>query len=520
VEISVTNKPPIVMILDDEEIVRRSLQKRLEFTGYQVLTAASYQEFTEKMVDCDAVLCDIILPDSSGLVALKWTRDHYPNAPVILMTGNPSYETAAEAIRLGAFDYLAKPTSKTELLLTVEQAVEHRRLVQEKERLKAENEAYRRQLEQKVTEKTQALRESQEFLSTLTNTMADAVFSLKMPGYVIEYVNHAATEIFGYQPQEFYGKPFSFLFTDDINFGVFNQKQAATLAAGIAEMRIEQPMLTRDGSTLTTEVVSTFIHAGNGQLSQVISVVRDVTQRSFLFGIVAHEMRSPLSLVTGFVNVLLSDIENMDRGSLAKYLTIINKQTSRMLHMIDEFLDVTKIEFGEVSLNLEPVNIVELLQDYAGDFSYLAGKKNITLTEDYAGPMIECRCDTNKIGEVIANLIDNAIKYSTPGTAIRIIGKKEPEVVWVGIKDEGPGIKSNEIQHLFKGFSHKRISTRPTGGEQSTGLGLAICKRIVEAHRGDIGVNSTPGKGTLFWFSLPVNPEPAKKRLEPSGSSL
>jgi len=285
-------------------------------------------------------------------------------------------------------------------------------------------------------------------------------------------------------------------------------------------MRIEQPMLTRDGSTLTTEVVSTFIHAGNGQLSQVISVVRDVTQRSFLFGIVAHEMRSPLSLVTGFVNVLLSDIENMDRGSLAKYLTIINKQTSRMLHMIDEFLDVTKIEFGEVSLNLEPVNIVELLQDYAGDFSYLAGKKNITLAQDYASPVIECRCDTNKIGEVIANLIDNAIKYSTPGTTIRIIGKNKPEAAWVGIKDEGPGIKSNEIQHLFKGFSHKRISTRPTGGEQSTGLGLAICKRIVEAHRGDIGVNSTPGEGTLFWFSLPVNHEPAKKRLEPDGSSL
>ncbi len=501
---------PTVMVLDDEEIVRRALMRRLESSGYVVHTAKDYPEFTERMVECDAVLCDIILPGGSGLDALKFTREHFPYTPVILMTGQPSYETAAEAIRLGAFDYLTKPVSKTNLLLTLERAIRNRQLMLEKQRLEAENKAYRLQLEEKVAQQTQALRESQEFLTTLTNTMADVVFSLSMPGFNIDYVNQSVIKIFGYQPGEILGQPFSQLFIDDLSFAVFNQKQIGALSAGNSQMRIEQPMLKKDGSTITAEVVSTLVTAEDGQLVEVISVVRDVTERSFLFGVVAHELRSPLSLVTGFLQVLLSDFATMDQASLARYLQTLNKQSLRMLHMLDEFLDVTKIEFGDVTLNRERVNIVDLVQDYVDEFSYLASKKDIVLKEKYDKPLLECVCDAHKIGEVVANLIDNAIKYSHPGTTVQLMARQENGSVWVGVKDEGTGIKSEEIQYLFKGFSHKRVSTKPTGDEVSTGLGLAICKRIVEAHQGKIGVESTFGHGATFWFSLPVNGFPPK----------
>lgn len=501
-----TSQNPVVMVLDDEKIVRRSLQKQLERSGYRVLTAQHYGQFTKEMTDCDAVLCDIILPGSSGLVALKWAREHYPNTPVILMTGQPTYETAAEAIRLGAFDYLTKPVNKTDLLLTLERAIKHRHLMKDKERLEAENEAYRLRLEEQVVQQTQALHESQEFLTTLTNTMADAVFSLSMPDFIIEYVNQAVVDIFDYSPEALLGKPFSMLFTDENTFGLFSQKYRVAIAAGNSQMRIEQPMCKKDGSTITAEVVSTFIRAEDDRLVQMISVVRDVTQRSFLLGVVAHELRSPLSLVTGFLHVLLGDIDNTDRGSLKRYLGIIDRQTSRMLQMIDEYLDVTKIEFGEVVLNPEPVNLVALVHGYKNDFSYMASKKNITLKEKYAASALECVCDPDKIGEVVANLIDNAIKYSNPGTSVELHVKRENDSAWVGIKDEGAGIKPGELQYLFRGFGHKHISTQPTGGEVSTGLGLAICKRIVEVHQGEIGVESTPGQGSLFWFTLPITP--------------
>lgn len=495
--------PATVTVLDDESAVRNALRLRLERAGYNVLTAGSYQEFTQVMADCDAVLCDIILPGNDGLQALNWVRQHYPDTPVIMMTGKPTYETAAEAIRAGAYDYLAKPIDKEELLHTIERATQHRHLLREKERLEAENQAYRMHLEQQVAEQTEALRESEAFLSTLTNTMADAVFSLKLPDYRIEYVNQAVTEIFGYKPEELLGQTLHILYPEQSNFDTFKQKQTVATVMGQGQIRLEQSLRRKDGKSVWTEMVATFIYNGD-QLSEIIAVIRDITQRSFLLGVVAHELRSPLGLLNGFSVAMLDDLDNIDKESLQKYLTVINDSATRMLKLVDELLDVTKIELGEVPLDLQTVNLADLLHTHTGDYTYVAGKKNITLKEDFSAEPLTCQCDPIKIGQVISNFIDNGIKYSPANTTIEIISKKENAHVWVGVKDEGPGIKPEEMQHLFKSFEHDKISSKPTAGEKSSGLGLAICKKIIEAHHGEIGVNAEPGQGSTFWFSLPL----------------
>ena len=494
---------PIIMVLDDEPAVREVLQIRLERTGYKILTAGSYEELIQVMTDCDAVLCDVILPGSDGLQALKWVRQHYPNTPVIMMTGKPTYETAAEAIRAGAYDYLAKPINKDELLHTIGRAVQHRQLTLEKERLEAENEAYRSHLEHRVAEQTQALRESQEFLTTLTNTMADAVLSLKVPGYQIEYVNRAVTEIFGYQPDELIGQTIHILFGDEAKFETFSQKQGMAMAMGQPQIRLEQTMHKKDGESIWTEMVATFIKTDD-QLSEIIAVIRDITQRSFLLGVVAHELRSPLGLLNGFSMAMMDDLDNIDQESLKKYLGVINDSAMRMLRLVNELLDITKIELGEVPLEIESTDISQLLEQNSSDYSYVAGKKNITLKATHSSDPLVCNCDPIKIGQVISNFIDNAIKYSPPGSIIEITGERRDSKAWVGVKDEGPGIKPEETQHLFKSFEHTKISSQPTAGEKSSGLGLAICKKIIEAHDGQIGVDSTPGQGSTFWFSLPL----------------
>jgi PAS domain S-box-containing protein len=494
---------PTVMVLDDEPTVRNALRLRLERTGYNVLTASNYEEFTETMTDCDAVLCDIILSEGNGLQALKWTNQHYPNTPVIMITGRPTYETAAEAIRLGAYDYLAKPINKEELLATLKRAVRHRMLTVEKERLEAENEAYRLELEQRVAEQTRVLRESQEFLTTLTDTMADAVFSVKMPEYRIEYVNRAVDQMFGYQPEELLGQTIHMLYPDKPSFDIFHQKQVAAVAIGQSQIRLEQPMSKKDGQSVWTEIAATFIYS-EGQLSRIVSVVRDITQRSFLLGVVAHELRSPLGLLSGFSEAMLSGIESLDRESITKYLEVINEKATRMLTMVDELLDMTSIELGEVSLHVEAIDLGELLKAQKNDYFYMAGKKNITIKDVLLSEPLSCRCDRIKIGQVVSNFIDNAIKYSDPGTEIKIIGERRGANVWVGVKDQGPGIKPDEIQHLFKSFGHTKISSKPTAGEKSTGLGLAICSKIIEAHRGQIGIDSILSQGSTFWFTLPV----------------
>ena len=493
---------PTIAVLDDDATIRELLQIRLEGAGYKVLLTYSYEDFITHMTECDAVLCDIILATGSGLHALKWMRQHYPNTPVIIMTGAPSYETAAEAIRLGAYDYLAKPVHKDELLATLARAVEHRRLALEKARLEKENEAYRRELEQRVAERTQSLRDSQEFLTNLTNTMADAVFSIRLPEYRIEYVNQAVSQIFGYQPEELLGQTLPVLYLEEAGFNVFIQRQAAALQAGQNEMRLEQLLRHKSGKGVWTEIAAVFLHI-NGQPAQIISVIRDISQRSLLLGVVAHELRSPLALLKGFSEVLLDDVATIDPESLSKYLTSINSTVVRMFTLLNNLLDITSIELGQISLVVEPVNLSQLVRTHVGDYTYIAHKKAIILSERLASDDLTCSCDPAKIGQVIANFIDNGIKYSEPGTNIEVIGEQRDAQIWVGVKDQGPGIKPDEMQHLFKNFG--KTSSKPTGGEKSTGLGLAICKKIIEAHRGEIGVESSPGSGATFWFSLPIS---------------
>lgn len=488
-------------MLDDDAAVRDALKKVLQRANYQVLTTGTYQKFTQNHTECDTILCDIILPDNDGLHALKWARQHYPHTPVIMMTGQPTFQTAAEAIRTGAYDYLVKPVNPQELLHTVERAIQHRRLTLEKRRLEVENEIYRLQLEQRVAEQTQALRESEEFLTTLTNTMADAVLSITLPDYTIAYVNQAVTDIFGYTPKELLGQSIEILYGNATNFNAFKYKQTAMLEAGQLKMRLEQPLRKKNGQNLWTEMVTTYLESEDE--TQLIAVIRDITERSLLLGMVAHELRNPLGLLNGFSTAMLDNLENINQENLQSYLGIINNSAKRMLNLVNEMLDLTKIELGEVSLQFELTDIGELLAAHAADYQVMARNKNSTL--NYAPPSapLICNCDPAKIGQVVANFIDNALKYSPSDSTIEVIGKKRNGTVWVGVKDAGPGIKPDEMQYLFTGFAQDKISSKPTAGEKSSGLGLVICKKIIEAHHGQIGVDSIPGQGATFWFSVP-----------------
>jgi PAS domain S-box-containing protein len=493
-------KQPTIAVLDDEPSVRDLLSLRLRGAGYKVLTAGDYEEFVRVMIDCDAVLCDVILPGNDGLQALKWVQQHYPNTPVIMMTGEPTYETAAEAMRLGAYDYVAKPINKDELLTSLAWAVEHRRLALEKERLEKENEAYRLELEQRVADRTRELQESKEFLTNLTNTMADAVFSIKLPEYRIEYVNQAVTQILGYQPEELLGQSLRILYADPAGFETFVEKQTALLKAGQNQIWLEQLLHHKLDKLVWTEMAATYLFAA-GQPVEIICVIRDITKRSLLLGVVAHELRSPLALLKGFSEVLLEDVKNIDLESLVKYLSSINATVARMFTLLNELLDVTSIELGQVSLSLEQVDLRNLLNAQVNDYSYIARKKNITLKVHLPSEALNCHCDSGKIGQVVSNFLDNAIKYSGPNTIVEILAEQRASTIWVGVKDRGPGVKPDEVQYLFKNFG--KTSSRPTGGEKSTGLGLAICKKIIEAHRGEIGVETDSPQGATFWFSLP-----------------
>ncbi len=241
------------------------------------------------------------------------------------------------------------------------------------------------------------------------------------------------------------------------------------------------------------------LEASNIKLSQIND------EKNRYLGIVAHDLRNPIAGIIGLVKILSDHWKKTNKIENPEFFDLILDGCRKMIGMIDEILDLKKIESG--NLNLEK---------YLADFKPLILKsillnkpsainKDIKLDTRFDRDQYPINIDIPRVEQVINNLISNAIKYSPAGSEVMVettLPKSENMVV-VRVVDNGQGIPSDEIDKIFKEFG--TTSNKPTAGEKSTGLGLAICKRIVDAHKGKIEVQSTPGKGSVFTLKLPLN---------------
>jgi hypothetical protein len=173
-----------------------------------------------------------------------------------------------------------------------------------------------------------------------------------------------------------------------------------------------------------------------------------------------------------------------------------------MLSLINDLLDVASIESGSLELHIENTDIPTYLRDLQESNELLAKAKDIELKLELTEPLPAVDLDQDRVGQVVNNLVTNAIKFSYPATTIRMLARAEGQELHIAVIDEGQGIPNGELPKLFNEFG--KTSVRPTAGEKSTGLGLAIVRRMVEAHGGRIWVESTVGKGSTFTFALPL----------------
>jgi signal transduction histidine kinase len=173
-----------------------------------------------------------------------------------------------------------------------------------------------------------------------------------------------------------------------------------------------------------------------------------------------------------------------------------------MLQLVNELLDVATIEAGHLKLAKEPTSVVEIVERSVHLSNIEAAKKNtkIEMVKAPNDPVVDV--DRNKIRQVVDNLISNAVKYSPRGSVITVFVHSNETSAGFAVRDNGPGIPESERHKLFKDYS--RLSAQPTGDEKSTGLGLAICRKIVEAHDGTISVENIPGRGAEFVVNLPL----------------
>ena len=224
------------------------------------------------------------------------------------------------------------------------------------------------------------------------------------------------------------------------------------------------------------------------------------TKNKFL-GIAAHDLRSPLGSVRGFSRLLIEELDGQLSSDQQEFLDIISQQSKHMLALVDDLLDVAVIESGKLDLRIRKDSVIEMVEKRIRLFQHKINKKGIDITTHFDNiPIIAF--DRTRIAQVMDNLLSNAVKFSPESGKIIVQVLKLEDRIRIDVIDEGPGIPLEHQPHIFGAF--QKFRKKHAGSEKSTGLGLSIVKRIVEAHDGNIRVLSEPGKGTTMSFTLPI----------------
>jgi signal transduction histidine kinase len=226
-------------------------------------------------------------------------------------------------------------------------------------------------------------------------------------------------------------------------------------------------------------------------------------EKNYFLGVASHDLRNPIGNIISLVHILEDELGDTLSFEMKEMLQMMHDSGRDMLELLNNLLDVSKIESGKMNLNLKNDSIAGIIQKSINDNIRTANAKSIVLDYNIGDNIPQVAFDKIHLQQVLNNLISNAIKFSFGNTHVEInVIRKESDVV-ISVKDQGQGIPSNDIHRVFLPFA--RTSVASTNGEKSTGLGLTIAKRIVEAHGGNIWLSSEVGTGTTFFFSLPIN---------------
>lgn len=360
--------------------------------------------------------------------------------------------------------------------------------------------------ERKRQEEAARQQQARERVEAILNAIGDGVLVLDRLGHV-EQANPAFEWQTGYAARDIRGQHYRQLLsaTPDVDERKIRQALAAVLRG--KPWRGEATILRRNGASFEAALTVTSMRdAGNHSSAFVVSL-RDISKmkqvermKDSILSFAAHELRTPLTTIRLYSESLVARGSSLDEARRQKYSDAIHRQTLHLQDILDNMLDLARLEAGRgLEINAEPINVRVLLEQVIQPFAETVEQHTFELDAERIWQPV--RGDRLRLAQVLRNLISNAIKYSPDGGPIRVHGQNRDGFVEIGVSDHGVGIARDEQDRLFEKFYRAGSSSVAARG---TGLGLAICRLIVEGHGGRIWVESRPGKGSTFTFSIPT----------------
>ncbi len=558
----------LVLVVDDnQEIISFLVNTVLPHCGYQGAAATSGTQALSviNQKHPDVILLDIELPDVTGLDLVEQLRRQGVKTPIIIMTAHGSEEAAVRALRLGVRDYLIKPFSADQVAAAIEGALYLTRLEEEKEQLT-------RQLKQRVQELTTLERIGKSVaaildLDTLLNRIVEAgVFITRADEGFLLLLDEEASELYLRAAKnlgEKHARLMRLKVKDNLLGQVVRSGQPLRLGDGenaegklkvatgyLVRALLHVPLVVRDRviGVLSVDNRTTrraFSQNDLERLSALADYAAIALQNAWLYGAlkeraaqieaayaelkelgrlktefvqdISHELRVPLTFIKGYVDLLREGAFGEIKPEQLEPLDIIAERTERINHLVSDILTLQRLE--SESLQLTQVNLVEIAHTAIDGAWAAAQRAGLIIEEEIPEDLPPIIGDPDQLPRVFDNLLSNAIKFSPDGGKVTVRIYEDRDQINAYISDTGIGISPDKLEHLFSRFyrageaKRKRIA--------GSGLGLAIVKAIVEAHGGQVAVQSREGKGSTFSFSLPkagpeagpVPPPPQLDRL-------
>jgi len=347
--------------------------------------------------------------------------------------------------------------------------------------------------------------DEKELYSSIVGGLPVALFVVDSSFRIIEF-NHAAEEISGWSKDEALGRHCGEVLAGNLcgeNCLLRDSRNLDKPCIGK-----EAVITTREKKKIPILFSSSSLRDDNGNMRNGIIIFHDASERKKLeaqkkniISLFTHDLKAPVAIAGGFVGRLLAGKAGPLTDKQHQYLETISREISRLEDYILSFLEISRIESGQMEFTLKPLEISGLLRESLDGFRLQAEKKEITIRLDLPDELPLLRGDSLQIARVIANLLDNAIKYSPAGTNVHVRVTTDASFLTIEVADQGIGMAPEQLEYIFDPFYRVRGSSEDAGG---TGLGLAAVKAIVEAHGGTVRVHSELGRGSSFFVSLPL----------------